>query len=497
MASAETDATSGTRKAPAGRSWLRTFLMITLTVVIPLCLYYFVYAAWSAAEMQRRNLRVLVATARHIADNSTRRAKVLLWAMPQAPITVDANEKALCAGIEERLKNSGLLERADCKRDWSRSADGKPSVQVTLSEGAAGPIYVVEASGTGVRVRATAPLRDLIPFDDTAQGDFDAVVVRRLELQQNGDAPKVGAVLVDNTDFSPDLIERVSSTPPAVSSPPAAGSATWSPPDFLQFRDHPRSKIAKEEYVTFAVPLTLHEIDRVQFPKPIMLSVEGLVSPGRLRSQALALSPNVLTYVICAIIAAVLTLPYLKIRFMARRERLRRLDLGLLAATALGGTALGTMLISHGAGRVWLREWMDKRMAQVGVSMQTAVGTEVALIKQQLDESAGALIRDQGCNPGADAPADKVQAKFLLEHPGGPYPDFESIFCTDKKGDQLRKWLPRGTTSPPLPVGSYPYFRRAMTLPVPRDGTGDGNGDSLVFASVSARTTGLRLAVFA
>src|SRR6476646_2914670 len=129
MAAAPTDDASGVRKTrpPAGRSWLRTFLMITLTVVIPLCLYYFVYAAWSAAEMQRRNLRLLAAMARDVAEANTRRARVLQWSSirkddESGDKDHDGSDKAddprqrWCRKVAERLKSGQLLkmETAQC-----------------------------------------------------------------------------------------------------------------------------------------------------------------------------------------------------------------------------------------------------------------------------------------------------------------------------------------------------------------------------------------------
>ena len=540
-------ATASTRAPSPDRPWLRTFLMITLTVVIPLCLYYFVYAAWSAAEMQRRNLRLLAAMARDVAEANTRRARVLQWSSirkddESGDKDHDGSDKAddprqrWCKKVAERLKSGQLLkmETAQCNDPKPLEPGERPETWRLTLEPQSEWLYVLDLNRNGMHIRATAPLRDLVPLED-ARADFDALVVRWVNASPKGSPSIREEVVVHNTDYVPELIDRVVTATPAANAKaddPATAAVSrrkWVP-DFLDFPDLPRTRIANEEYVTFAVPVTLRlpPLDpksaspdgksappdfkssqaNAETAQPnatgaqadargaegelITLSIEGLVSPDRLRKQALALSPNTLTYLICAVIAAVFTLPYLKIRFMARRERLRRIDLGMLAATALGGTALATVLIVHGAARLSLREWMDRRMADIGADMQHAVTTEVELIKEQLKDGGRELAKDQHCVPGGKRSVSDEGS--LLLHDGGRYPDFEAIFCTDRDGQQLSKWTARSPASPLVPI-LEDYFRRALLLT--RLGGADDAADAVVFDRINAKSTGRPLAVFA
>jgi hypothetical protein len=475
--------------------WLRSFLVVLLAVVVPVALYYFVYAMRRAEDAERRQFRILAEI------QSAMQARTMLQVQVLRSAAYSGDQLLNGDNIREALRLGRLLELRSATAHTPAGTPPPGRVEIEIAPRPQhDPELTIKIANSSGDVVAAAPLRNVIPWE-LAERDFDGLVVRRLETP-----PATGttaAAVNVRPMLALHLPEQVASKlaeagPDLCEVQAAAQGQTGSTPriNFL-FTQTPGVTLSGTEYKLFCLPLDLrvppHKLrlqGDVQTTAPA-LQLIGVVQLERLRKNALELSPKSVTLVAFALLAALLMLPYLKVRFMAHRERMRALDMWLLGTSAFSGTALALLFILHLWGHAQLLAEVDAGMRSLAVQIQEQVAKEVAALTLQLERGAQVLAKDGACLTPSPTGRGRILTAPDLSASALPYPDFEALFCTDDNGVQSQKWMPRTNVTHMVPVADYPYFPRTLAMPE------SGFRFAFDFDVLDAKTTGLELAMLA
>ena len=181
----------------------------------------------------------------------------------------------------------------------------------------------------------------------------------------------------------------------------------------------------------------------------------GLKPSGAFRSEGMAISPTALMIAFGVAVIALLSLPYLKLRFLGRREALHTHDVLVLMSALLIGTTIATFTLLEIYARVQTGPQLDERLEKLSSNISTAFHEELACLDVQLR----ALTSKR-----ADNISDLV---WLLKEDGGDsgllqsYPFLEMAIWIKEDGWQANKWSIEERTTAQIQVENREYFRRA------------------------------------
>jgi hypothetical protein len=498
-------------------SWVRPFLILVVVLSLPPVIYWFGYVQNSVLEVKREGHATLSAVTSELRDR--------LAAHDQIATTTERHTRAWHSQftVEQYLKS--ILR----PRSVVRTPNGSPyHLEVTES----GALYVHVADSTcrdketkpgaksaktpaGCVLRAAVPIEDLVPWN-VVETEFDGLLVlsgKGALLGQDRRLPSqpLGAAMPFERGGKPAVFEQPADSQSA-EQVPAASALT----DKLGFRspfdlrDEYTIQLAGVDYLALLQPVTVMATPITSAPAhsaddthPIQLLVAALVSKQRLRREAIELAPQTLVVVGSFVLLGLFAIPFLKLRFIGERERMRPRDVWLLSGSILSATAVLTLLVHDTLTLDKLTDRFDAGLGRVATALQLHLAEETRDSLEQLTASFPALLRQQDQSRPQQARAleeaapcaDDSERRFLV--PRGSiltqetfhqYPDFEALFITDLCGWQTRKWMTRTIPTPPI-MAPESYFSPALTL-TPDDGT------DYFFSSTVTRTSGLLLGVY-
>jgi hypothetical protein len=207
--------------------------------------------------------------------------------------------------------------------------------------------------------------------------------------------------------------------------------------------------------------------------------VAGLVEAGAIRSQSMAVSFSMMALMAAAILFAVFSWPFVKLRLIGEGQRLRLIDVLLVGTCAFLGTALVTVFLVDWSSYASFKAQMDGQLQALSSAIRTNLRNELDLALKQLNQ----LELPNG--------AEKFDgASDLLARLSAPtYPLMESFALIDDEGMQTRKWAAASFATPRISVKHREYFRYWMGPHPDRPG--------YVLESIRSGTTGRKQAVLA
>ncbi len=226
----------------------------------------------------------------------------------------------------------------------------------------------------------------------------------------------------------------------------------------------------------------------------------GLKSPGDFRAEAMAISPSVVLATFALAVAALLSLPYLKLRFLGRREALRAHDVLVQFIALLVGATIGTFALLEIYARTGEAPKIGDRLTQINADISSAFRSEVTCLHAQLRS----LTQARRKRPGelTRLLTDKAAGSVDLSS----YPLLEMVYWMDRWGKQTQKWTVMDERTSLIDVSTRDYFRNALEgrffPPVPSPATSIerecGSGASSAqntepghyIESIRSRTTG-------
>lgn len=442
--------------------WLRPFVAIVLAVALALGGYFLLYANQRVDDRVRLIYRELDWLR---ADLETELASHL----DSLAHATSAPAKALARGVAGR----------EVARQFFATTQFTKVSQAPKKTCKDDDPALVIADG---RFRATrsclageGPLESLIEWQPGAEL-VDGVVLARADGTIVRRAPRVPSLVqLDLPDRKPPLepgdakaAEKSNSSAPF----PAAGALPNLDP--LGIAKMPPVDAGGVQYRVLCVP----------FSPPVPKSTEllklcGLVQESGLRAHAVALSPIASAWLAAFVAAVFLALPYLKVRFLGRHERLRARDMWLLAASLPLIAGAGTVLLLqvYAVGR--MRGFVDAELVGSLDRARTRFDAEIDAAYAQLTEAAPRLAQRK---PKTNQGSVLLKERFS-------YPLFEALVLT--KGDeQTRKWMPRVRATELHSFAKYKWYKQAAEL-------SSAEGGEFVFDQTIAKTSSLSLAVLA
>jgi len=537
------------KRSPGSLPWLGPFLIVLLAGLVPAAIFYFAYFTRRIDAFERRSVRLVSSVARQLQaqiDNASQIARNAAAVLGDDTHDGGSEARRTAAlrsylDIGAKLEPVGKAFGAGWKPTHAGASACRVGLRVDDRPGDARLLFYVE-QGPGdeecgvAGLVASQSLERIVAFD-VVQRDLDGLLVLSSNgavLAQHGPwEPATGfhASFVDSSG-EPIPVERWK--PGAAVGKSAAKAQVedtlrrWiGEPKAPGSLDHlARTRIGGVDYLAFVVPVRLaaprgsEELGgpasaeppeakpadakpaggaegkaepgaakRPAAAKPTAdLLLAGLVRPARFRSQALELAPSALVLVGALVAAAILALPYVKIRFMAPHERLRGRDMWALAASIYAGTAIATLVLLHLDARHALLRQMDADLVGFSDEVVRRVGMEMDAAWGELVESAPELAALRGATlpQRAQAQALRVAGSRTPQYLG-----FDAVFLTDLDGRQIAKRMLRTISTPMVDLGRTDYFSSALQL------TPSGRSTDYVFASIDSPTTGRELAVLA
>ena len=386
-------------------TWVRPFLVLVLVITVPLVVYWFGYVDGSIQSA----LRQFHTTVAAVATSLEERLRAL------DTIAGNADRLPQEKNRSQYLRSLISASNVDAANETHhlRLAEDERGLLLSVSGG--------KAAITSVSVK----LENLIPWD-IVEAEFDGLVVlsdtgrllaqdRRLPSQarglplhvlRNGDPADLRGFFVEGGGTRPattarSAAEAGSADGEAGSTTPAARDSRWRLP--TDFSRNETLTIAGTRYLAFLQPVRLYTspIGRpsgttaaAAGEKPDELAygtvdvlVAGLVAEDRMRRESRSLSPQTLANVLAVVGLGLFLIPFLKLRFIGARERMRYRDVFAMAAALLGITAVVVLFILDGSATATLRTGLDAGLQRLHEKIAERAEQEARKAIEQLEAS--------------------------------------------------------------------------------------------------------------
>lgn len=482
---------------------IRGVAILLLAVVVGFGAYFFVYLQNRETTLVTHYLDVLGDAGDYVSDALTYLSLNARNAASIGRADVVSSGGDLRSGIVERMK---LIPGLDSVRDvvdlpedqgysptklayplYESGPEGQSSVVgqlgFFLNDQLPDAQVLVEVSrdsldpdGRRGTMQWQTPLRTLA--ERFLPDEFDAAVIVRAN----------GAVLLGNGSSPLRLSRMVIPRPRADSTGIRPGGSATYP-----------CTVGGQQYKAFVQPIALPIVMHSREPQSSVWAREsswyivGLVRASRLRTMSMAIPPSAAWGTMVIIVLGLLALPIVRVRYIGARERLRYMDLALMAGALLIGTSVVTI-----SGLAFLMQEQAAERAACRLSgLSKAVQRHFVREVEEMDSTLAEMGELHPAHPHS------IYKGVLGDEPE-PFgssglrsqPFFDMAYWIDRNGMQTSKWGIRQTPTPLVPVKSRRYFLdasqgRLFPAPSPWSGFQDGR----VIESIRSNTTGREAAV--
>ena len=184
----------------------------------------------------------------------------------------------------------------------------------------------------------------------------------------------------------------------------------------------------------------------------------GLKKSGDFRIEAMAISPTVLLVAFGLAVIALLSLPYLKLRLLGRREALHTHDMLVLTSSLLIATTITTFTFLEIYARSKLEPELDARLARLSAEISTAFQQEVACLRDQLER-----LTEMPAGREKEFTTDLLDAHQNSLRLNA-YPFLEMAYWFTEDGMQSYKWTVNATNTALISLVTRDYFVHARDM---------------------------------
>lgn len=531
---------------------IRVFILFVLLLLVPLFAYFSLHVTRRTAYFNDRNFRQLNNFSRQIANRieslrpvlSTLGYRVLEEEVRRKDASDDDSddETEKWAGVRYkglqrylellRIEGTTLSSPASIERgaDASKKYDGPQlTLQVVNEENRASLRYDYFGK-PGIDLYKGDPNNKVDPtkaetlrFYTTT--DFNQLIETILGKAVDPGSANIGNgrqfdhLLIAQADTGKVLFEQASGDLTVTSLDSIALADV--PDKVLDFKARGKTSeavdvtIAGTRYKLYAQPISIALQTKGSESAESLWVICGLVEASRFRYETWAISYIIL--IVSAFFAGLLVLswPFLKLIFVGPKDRLRMVEVYILAAAIMITGSLLTFFILFGVSYRQLENELDNQLSGLSENFQTNFDTELGSALRQLDnldceryvtsvvpyackngicsdslfqnldegcKQRSASILNQACQAGrcgqvnkdeseeteADDDDDSERVRILSSIcPRGkcnsvtdPYPYFKTAFWIDILGRQRAKWTVSGQTTPLVSVRNRDYFSK-------------------------------------
>lgn len=280
-------------------------------------------------------------------------------------------------------------------------------------------------------------------------------------------------------------------------------------------------QLAGTDYKLFLQPVRLTLSDREDKDRQgVRWLVCGLTRTDHFRDETFAVSYTVLIFFVFGVLLAVLSWPLLKLKLMGPKDRLRRADLALTAASALLGTATITFVLLDAHTYLSLEDTLDQHLEAFSSDIKSNVHEELGRAVDQLaqlNERMSHLPKAEQTDATKALEGSKNASAEKAESPNGappplsarrdilrgdldwrqsPYPYFNNATWTDPKGEQRIKWTTQPATTAFVNVSARQFFKDAQDSRTWKLNYG-GKNYEYTFELIDSKNTGKNIAIIA
>ncbi|HXI88703.1 MAG TPA: cache domain-containing protein [Blastocatellia bacterium] len=522
-------------------------LGITLVIlVIPFCLYYFVYVSSQQAYFIDRSHRSLAGIGRQIVKRVDGLVSVVLSPARKAcdndPLEIDPD---LLKEYFKPLSPFGTVlefDRASASTEIDENNPG-PTPVVTVKfkqdgstilnyECSGGPEFKLgrfSVASHDTERLLTPPIARFV-FDDRQVADeglFDRVFVADSETGEVVFEYGRDSMTIVNLD---DLLSARTSNSPGGKTNEAGSSdhsteKTQTPQTANGGGKSRQGSRRPERGSSDLTKITIAETDYKLFVQPIQLNfrkagsdgeegyrltVCGLVRFDSLNRKTFSFSYTLLLLFILLVLMTTLSGPLIKLRLIGPKDRLRKADVVLTGCSAFFGTALLTLTLLDGYTYVTVENRLDEQLERLASSVDRNLRSELASASDQLDALNGSF-RDTlpGAGVETSCPSGDPNVPFepryykenilrddgVLDPRSAPYPYFNNATWANVSGEQRIKFTTRKSHTAFVSVAGRRFFTDALAGKLWNVSVDRGSQRPLCVEALNSRTSGENVAV--
>jgi hypothetical protein len=479
---------------PAGGARkLRVPLALLLATFAGFGGYFFLYYKQNAASLDARNLRILATLGHQVREVVEGPANVLKelegmqpWLGLDSEETLQQAPKLLGLGFKFQELKAG----PDHEKCRERSGICQTLEPASEGEGRRLNLHYQGASRT---LHAWLPLDELLEplfrphlaseaFDPSRRA-FDTLLL----ADENGQwiyqpgHQGMPAMSVPHLDV---LLETVRPPLPAGEGKSGAAASAARLQAAMGASQRYDVKVAGQDFALFVQPIPMPFLgvgstgENDHRPPKWLLC--GLLSHQEITSQSLAVTPSYLAAAVAALLLALFSWPLLKFKLLGERQRVRLIDVLMVALCGLLGISLVTLLLLDLYHHHQLERHSDRQVRALASRLATNLQREVRRAYCQLEalESAAATRNLETSERAAAASNVKTKGAKSGQQPlqwawpwdqeravtgqVEPYPYWTEFALVDSDGEQRRKWTNREWSSLHINVAARPYFQSAL-----------------------------------
>ena len=439
-------------KASGRFSILIVPLITWFVLLIPFLVYQRYYVTEREAYLTEHGFRLVTSAGRQLNSYLDSVTKTVNAAIKASTKSTNATEQR---SIYAKYLQNFLPDLVPANLNFSA---GEPK-EFSVSFGPGHPIFnrIFSEAPVAGRLTLDQAIQDRLNFGEDY---FDDILI----------ANPAGEVLFQRSmDLRITNLDRLVSAalPADVAKAPADNKDTPAPAQVpASFKPHFDSsevvdvKVAGEDYKLFVQPYQLtRDPDGAADDGDGKLVLAGLWRTERFHSASFALPySSVIWFGLFCIAAGTFGWPFLKINYMSRTERLRRIDGWLLLLSVFLGAVSATLLVLNASYSTAAEDNVDADLTALAARIQENVQSELGSALDQLEE----MSRDPQVELLAKKPWDpqpNILPSLKKRNILGKYPYFDIAFWASENGDQLVKYTVDRNLTPQTPVKEYPFFK--------------------------------------
>jgi hypothetical protein len=218
----------------------------------------------------------------------------------------------------------------------------------------------------------------------------------------------------------------------------------------------------------------------------------GLIPEKQQVLKSMAVSSALLLLLLGGLLLALLSWPFLKLRLLGERQRVRRLDVGLVALCSLAGASIATLAVLDLFAFHRFTGQAEAQVVRLAHEMEERLLVEIFKAHEQLVKLE-ADAKNHKKNLLAKNNVEKEGEPF---NPGDAYPFWDNFTLVDESGMQKVKWSTASVASTRIPAREREHFQRVRDQDLWRLRRG-GQEIELYVQSIVTSTRGTKEVVLA
>lgn len=215
----------------------------------------------------------------------------------------------------------------------------------------------------------------------------------------------------------------------------------------------------------------------------------GLIPEKEQVYKSMAVSSALLMFLLGGLLLAVLSWPFLKLRLLGDRQRVRLVDVGLVGVCSLAGASIATLTLLDMFAFHRFTGQAEAQVESLAQEMEERLLAEIFKAYEHLEDLEDRAMKLKPEELQAPENVERASEPF---DPEDAYPFWDNFTLIDKSGMQAVKWSTATVVSTRIPARERPYYQRVRDQDLWRLKRG-GKEIALYVQSIVSSTRGNKL----